>query len=290
MNCKKCGSPLAENDQFCKNCGAVVNETSVPNMNIAGNDVNYTAFTNHIDSQAEQTMNNSMNNQTAWANSYNSQPTYNQMPQKNNENIKFIIIGIIIAVAVFAGIIMIGMFSDDKETLNSGISSNGGNSSQVNNSAYSVKFKGFTFKIPTNLVYETGTDSIVLSDEGGTWATYIEVVKGSYSQMLANKNQLQGVYQKMGYTSSAAVEKTIGGMPFITLEISMSGTNALLGLAKANSMNLFGITAYNLDNEYDYNLLETVSSILSSAEYTGETNNMSVFEKVDMSGLSELAK
>jgi len=94
----------------------------------------------------------------------------------------------------------------------------------------------------------------------------------------------------MGYKSSAAVEKTIDGMPFITLEISMSGTNALLGITKANSMNVFGITAYNIDNEYDYNLLKTISSILSSAEYTGKTNNMSVFQKVDMSGISNLAQ
>ena len=25
MNCKVCGSPITENDQFCKNCGAAVN-------------------------------------------------------------------------------------------------------------------------------------------------------------------------------------------------------------------------------------------------------------------------
>lgn len=298
MNCKKCGSPLTENDQFCKSCGTAANETPVPNTNMVGNDMNYVAPTNNMSSPVGQSMNSSINNgmnnsttnQPAWANSYNSQPTYNQMPQKNNGNTKFIIIGIVIAVAIFAGIIIVGMLSGDNATSNGGTSSNGGSPSQVSKSTYNVKFKGFTFKIPTNLVYETATDSIILGDEKGTWATYIEVIEGSYSQMLANKSKLQGVYQQMGYTSSAAVEKTIGGMSFITLEISMSGTNALLGLAKANPMNLFGITAYNIDNEYDYKLLETVSSILNTAEYTGETNNMSVFEKVDMSGISSLAK
>ena len=322
MNCKKCGSPLTENDQFCKVCGAAINETSVPSTNTVGNYMNYSTPTNsmnnpmgqpmnsstnnsinnstnnntnnnmnnNINNNINNNMNNNVNNGSAWANSYNSQPTYNQMPQKNNGNTKFIIIGIVIAVAIFAGIIIVGMFSGDNETSNGGTSSNGGSSSQVSKSTYNVKFKGFTFKIPTNLVYETETDSIILGDEEGTWATYIGVIEGSYSQMLANKSKLQGVYQQMGYTSSAAIEKTIGGMPFITLEISMSGTNALLGLAKANSMNLFGITAYNIDNEYDYKLLETVSSILNTAEYTGETNNMSVFEKVDMSGISSLAK
>ena len=55
-------------------------------------------------------------------------------------------------------------------------------------------------------------------------------------------------------------------------------------------MNIFGITAYNVENEYDYKLLEKVSSILKSAEYTGTTNIMSIFEKVDMNRIAELAK
>lgn len=294
MNCKKCGSPLNENDLFCKSCGTATNEISVPNTNPVGNDMKYSSPTNNMSSPIGQPMNsymnNGMNNGNAWTNGYNAQPIYNQMPQKNNGNAKFIIIGIIIAVAIFAGIIIVGMFSDDNETSSGGTSINNGSPSQVSDSTYSVKFKGFTFKIPTNLVYETESDSIVLSDEEGTWVSYIEVIEGSYSQILANKSRIQGIYQQMGYTSSTAVEKTIGGMSFITLELSISGTNALLGLAKANSMNIFGITTYNIDNEYDYKLLETVSSILKTAKYTGETNNMSVFEKVDMSGISGLAK
>lgn len=375
MNCKKCGFQLAENDQFCKNCGTPVNNISVQNNNeglgnksiempsapqpivreqvttpqptspqpvsnyaqaqqqpvdniprpisnverpaenIQQQVTNVQQSVNKVQPQMstvqqsmnsvhqpvsnmQQPMNNtsqSSNNiqqpsnnvtQPSWTNGYNYQQT-NSVSQKN-DNTKFIIIGIAIAVVVvgiFIGIIAIG-------GKKSGAGTNNGGSSATNNSnsSYTVKFNGFTFKIPTNLVYETQTDAILLGDEEGTWVTYIEVMEGSYSQVLSKKNQLQGLYQSMGYTSSAAVEKTISGMPFITLELSKGGTNALLGIAKANSMNMFGITAYNMDNEYDYKLLETVSSILSSAEYSGATNNMSVFEKPNMNGIAELAK
>lgn len=288
MNCKKCGFQLTENDQFCKNCGTPVNSTSVQNNNEGLENQNTQTYTQQ-QSVSQQPMNNYSQpamQQPSWTSGYNAQPI-NQAPK--NSNTKFIIIGIIVAVAIVGIIVAISAFGGNKSN-NSG--TNNGGSSVVNNSnsSYTVKFNGFTFKIPTNLVYETQSDAVLLGDEEGTWAAYIEVIEGSYSQMLSKKSQLQSVYQSMGYTSSAAIEKTIGGMPFITLEISKSGTNALLGLAKANSMNLFGITAYNVENEYDYKLLETVSSILSTAEYSGATNNMSVFEKPDMSGIAELAK
>ena len=288
MNCKKCGFQLTENDQFCKNCGTPVNSTSVQNNNEGLENQNTQTYTQQ-QSVSQQPMNNYSQpamQQPSWTSGYNAQPI-NQAPK--NSNTKFIIIGIIVAVAIVVIIVAISAFGGNKSN-NSG--TNNGGSSVVNNSnsSYTVKFNGFTFKIPTNLVYETQSDAVLLGDEEGTWAAYIEVIEGSYSQMLSKKSQLQSVYQSMGYTSSAAVEKTIGGMPFITLEISKSGTNALLGLAKANSMNLFGITAYNVENEYDYKLLETVSSILSTAEYSGATNNMSVFKKPDMSGIAELAK
>ena len=79
-------------------------------------------------------------------------------------------------------------------------------------------------------------------------------------------------------------------MSFITLELTKSGTNALLALTKANSMNVFGLTIYNIENEFDYDLLKTLSTILKEAEYTGASNSMSTFENIDMSGISSLAK
>ena len=77
---------------------------------------------------------------------------------------------------------------------------------------------------------------------------------------------------------------------FIVIEFTSGGTNGILGIAGANSMNLFGVTTYSVENEYDYSLLEIVSSVLKNAEYNDDSNSLSVFEKVDMSGFSTLAQ
>ena len=277
MNCQKCGFQLTENDQFCKNCGASVNNTDVQNSSLG---LNNQTIQSSMQGVSYQSMNNytEPTQQSSWANKSTVQ-SINQTSKDNN--IKFIIIGIIVARAIIGIIAAVGLFGDNKS-----------NNSETNNgsSSYTVKFNGFTFKVPTNLVYETQTDALLIGDEDGTWTVSIEVIDGSYSQMLSNKNQLQTMFQSTGYTASVPVEKTIKGMSFITLELSKSSSNVLLGLTRANSMNLFGISAYNIDNEYDYKLLEKISTILSSAEYSGSTNNISIFEKPDMSGIGELAK
>jgi len=302
MNCIRCGSQLTENDQFCKGCGAATNNTSAQTINAS----NFTAQGQQPVSQqsvvqqpvaqqpvAQQPIaqpsvaQQPIPQQQTWANSYNGQPSYNQMPTKKDGNGKFIIIGVIAAVVILVGILAFTMLSNKN-----GDSSNDGNGVAQNNSTstYKVNFKGFEFKIPTNLVYETESNAIVLGDEDGTWAAAIEVVDGAYSQILKNKSQLQSVYTKQGYKASSAVEKTYGGMNFITLELTASGQNLLLGITKANSMSMFGITAYNVANEFDYNLLTTLSKILKNSEYTGKTNNMAVNKKVDFSAIPALAK
>ena len=297
MNCKKCNATLTENDQFCKNCGAAVNESSAQN-NVSGSQP---TFTQNEFGGAQQPMNNGMGGQpmnnyqqpaNGYMNSYNPQQMYNQPPKSNNTKFILIGIGVAVVVAVVAILIFVlgGNNNNNKLVENPGDTTNPGGTTINNKSTYTVDFKGFTFKIPTDLVYKTQVASILLGDEDETWAAYIEVIEGSYNQLLSNKNQLQGIYQQQGFTSSAAITKTIGGLEFITLELSKGGQNALLGISKANSMNIFGITAYTQSNDFDYELLETVSSILKTAEFNNATNNMSGFEKVDMSGISGLAQ
>ena len=292
MNCKKCGFQLTENDQFCKNCGTPVDNTSVQNNNGSlNNQINQTyqelnmqqqyASQQPTNTHTEPTM-----NQTSWTNGYNAQPI---KPTPKNSNTKFIIIGIIVAVAILGAIVAINVFKINKSN-NSGSNNSGSSIVNNNKTSYTVKFEDFTFKIPTNLIYETKSNSIIIGDEEDTWIAQIGIVEGSYSKLLANKTSFQSAYQSDGYTSSVAVEKTIDGMSFITLELSKSGNNFILGFTKANSMNIFVITAYDISNECNYKILETISGILRNAEHSSTTNNISTFEKLDMSKIEDLAK
>lgn len=215
-----------------------------------------------------------------------SQDNSQSTKQKNN-NRQNILVGIalvlLIAVVVFFLI---------KKFLNKEEQPETNNEPQAVNkiSNYTVKHNGFSFSIPTNLIYIENQNSLAITNEEDTKAAYIEVLEGLYSQLVTNKNMLQGVYQEEGYTASVAKEETIGNIEFLTMELSTSGTNILLAFTKANSMNVFGVTIYNLDNEYDYDYLNTIANILTNSEYTGETNAISSYEKLDTSIISDLMK
>lgn len=271
MNCKKCNATLTENDQFCKNCGTPVNAA-----NTQQNQMGYNQPQNY-GQPMQQTYGNPMN--------------YTQPPQKNN-TAKYIIFGVVGVVALIAVVLIVGMITgnDDSSSLSGGSSNSGLTQTGGSNSTYKVSFKGFAFNISDNLVYEEDNGVLMIGDEEGTWMAQIEIEEGSFAQIKANKSQLQTMMQQSGYTSSIAQEKTLGGVEFITMEISYSGQNAIAALTKANSMYFMGVTALNLDNEFDYSLLETIAPIISSASYSGATSNMEIGTKLDMSKIAEIAK
>lgn len=295
MNCKKCGSLITENDQFCKNCGESVNSqpTNQGIQQVVGQTpANYVQQPMNM----HQPVNNMqpMNMQQPMSNynniPVNMQPTNTmQQPTKSSGAGKYIAIGlamvVIVAVAFIAGM-----------AINNGESkqlSNGGKTevAQQSRSNYKVNFEGFTLEIPDNLVYEEKNGTLLIENESGTWMASLIIKQANFAQLQANKGQLQATMQRVGYTSSAATEKKLGGVNFITLELSTSGQNALAAMAKVNSMNVFCITAYNQDNEFDYKLLETIAPIIKSATYTGNTtNNIANPPKVDFNNIAELAK
>lgn len=279
MDCKKCGTPLEENDQFCKNCGAPVNGVS-------------------------------------------AQTNYGPAPK--NSTLKFVLVFLGIAIIVAAIIISVAIFTGDKdkddeddddvttskkkteivtkddEDEDEDIKVEDEDEDEeivvkpTTKSTYTVKSNGFTFKIPTDLVYETIVDeeieAIAIGDEENTWMATIAPFEGSYNQLVINKSQLQSAMIQQGYTASAAVEKTYGGVPFIIVEGSISGQNILFAYAKANSMYTYSITVMSIDNEFDYDVLETVAGILNTAEFSTETTNMEAVKGLDLSVISDLAK
>ena len=220
-----------------------------------------------------------------------SQPSlsgdYNSNMKKKNtssNNLIFIIIGVVVVLVVF---VIIGLTSSK---MYSNIKTSNDNNSVSQKNYYKVNFKNFQFSIPDDLVYEVQNDYLLIGDAEGTWVADLELGQGSFSQIKAKKNQLATLLKQSGFKSSSdVIEKTINGLDYVLMEGSMSGQNLIVGYTKINSMYFAAVSAYNLDNEFDYSILEKVSTIINSASYSESTSNMST-PNIDLMSVKELTK
>lgn len=157
-------------------------------------------------------------------------------------------------------------------------------------SNYTIKYNGFSFEIPTELVATTVDNTLVLEDNVNMWNSSIEVIEGQYNKLLKNKNELQGIYEKDGYETSKTSNKILGKTSFVTLEVSKDGENILLAIANANNTNMFGVIITNEDNEYAYEALNIVGGIISKTKYLGESVSITLGNRLDLSGISDISK
>lgn len=304
--CKNCGAPVInepvqtievlnnEQKNNLNNMG-VNNETLSANINnLTDNDqnnsnLNPSSVFNNIDNRGNANLNNNMN--TSFTNynnlstdnipnyNYQSIPNnvnnYNNMQNnnkpKNNKTIIFIIIGVVVAIALFFGIKSINSIKDKL------FSSDGGTSGTLTNNSnnnYKVTYKNFTFTIPGDYVYEVTGSGLLIGDQLDNWAMLLDLTSGSFTKIKSNKANLQSYFIQQGFSASVAKEATYGGVEYITLELSKSGESALIAYSKLNSMYSAGVIIYTGDNSFDYSLLTNLAPILSSATYSDSTSNI----------------
>ena len=291
MKCIKCNNELGANDKFCSVCGTPVQKMS--------NEVeNKNTYTYDRTSEQQYNYERQFNNLGQQNNNYGQTYTTKNKQQKNNNNITKICISIIVGLIAVAVILVIGVNtykSTNKDKIVDTVKSNQGNSgtntttvSKTN--SYKVNYKGFKLYIPDTLFYETNSDGLVIGDAESTWLANFGIQQQvSFQKLKQNKNSLSATLMQgnPGAVASSAKEETIGGVEYLLLEYSNDGMNEIIGFAGLNSMHVAFFEIMNENNDFDRENIKNLSTIISNAEYTGESTYMKSNENSKITGIDK---
>lgn len=252
MNCKNCGIPLTPGDKFCKNCGAPVVSEPVqqpmmeqptqtpPIMN--EQPVN-------IPPIMDQTVQQPRNNQP-----------YDNMPKKNKNPL----VVIMIIILVLGGIV--GGYFGIKYVLN-----NVANflHKAAEETTEDVVYKGYNFKIPLLYEHEEANEGNSLSvySEEEEWGFALVVVEdfGEVEDFEGNEEELEYLLNEMYGDVTELIIQTIDGIKMITCEVVLDSYNTILTISDLELDEGLFIAIFNMDNEFDYSLIEKVTPIIESA-------------------------
>lgn len=295
MKCLKCGNELGENDKFCPVCGTPAKE-----VNEAIKNQNTYTYDRPVNQQI---------NYEGQANNYGQQ--YGKSKNTNTNDIVKICLITIIVLVILGVLFIIGKtaikvvdeiignvnLSDDYSTTKPDTSTSGTvtSTSSVSTSksnSYKVSYGGFKLYIPDTLIYEMDyiNDAINIGDLESTWIAQLGIRQGSFQQIKQNKSYLSSylMQELSGATVSNATVETINGVEYVLLECNVAGTNIILGYAGLNSMYSACFEIMNENNDFDRNIIKNLSSIISSAEYTGDSTYMKSNENIKMTDINKV--
>lgn len=306
MKCVKCGNELGENDMFCPICGTPAKKANgeVKNQNT----YTYDRPVNQQVNYGGQPNNYGQNNNYEQLNNY-GQP-YGKS-KNTNDIVKICVITIIVFI-ILASLFIIGRavmksadetiskgnLSNDHSTATSDISTSGAETvtstssvSPSKSNSYKVSYAGFKLYIPDTLIYEMDyiNDAINIGDAESTWVAQLGIKQGSFQELKQNKSYLSSYLMQefSGATISNATLETIGEVEYVLLECNIAGTNMIIGYAGLNSMYSAFFEIMNENNDFDRSAIKNLSSIISSAEYTGDSTYMKSNEDIKMIGIDK---
>ncbi len=255
MICKNCGREV--NGPFCTSCGTPV-DTNTPNMNATTTPVAPTPVMNQVpQTPVMNQVNPNMGNQMP---QYN-QPMYTTpytAPKKNNTGL---IIAIVVVAVVLLGIVGISMAShgDDSEVTTN-------ESGEKVSEGVSITVDGYTYKVPSRYTAKESNGRLQLTSKDNVDLALIDIVDGDFNNIRNNQTYIKNYLTTSGYTVLNIGNRVVGGMDFVTIEVSQNGQKMLMGYAKFNSSKVFLVTVGNTSYTIDYDLLADVVPIMRSAQ------------------------
>lgn len=278
MKCKYCNNALSVEDKFCKNCGNRADEGNVNEVNNNVENINEMNNVNQNQDRQNYSMNQNYNEPEPRMNQNYNNPGQNmRRPKKakSNDSVKYIVIG---AVSCLAFVLVFTLVSRSTNLLsnNNAYDPNVTETGNTNSLVYKVLFGGFQFSVPDNYIYDFKNNLLYLSNLDDEWVASIAVHNGSFDNVKANRGSMQSFMISKGFSATPAKLNKYNGLEYVYLEASDSTVTNLFAYAPLSKTHTVSIIVESMDRVADYDALEDLAPILSSATYYGSSVNIEV--------------
>ena len=278
MKCKYCNNALSVEDKFCKNCGNRAVEGNVNEVNNNVENINEMNNVNQNQDRQNYSMNQNYNEpEPRMKQNYNNPGQNMRRPKKakSNDSVKYIVIG---AVSCLAFVLVFTLVSRSTNLLsnNNAYDPNVTETGNTNSLVYKVLFGGFQFSVPDNYIYDFKNNYLYLANSDDEWVASIAVHNGSFDNVKANRGSMQSFMISKGFSATPAKLNKYNGLEYVYLEASDSTVTNLFAYAPLSKTHTVSIIVESMDGVPDYDALEDLAPILSSATYYGSSANIEV--------------
>ncbi len=286
MECPKCGNILDDNETSCKNCGAKVKENSFNTISKGGGRTQVPTEEEKAEvirevQQAQQVQAQQQYNDV---NSQNYMMFQQQMMtnQKNNNMTLALIVGLIIIVATFGGILLFTRTKGDGTTALKGATPSEEASSKAVQEVETeepedvdVKIGRFTITMPGN--YETTLkNNMGISKDVANQVQLVYTIMStmSYSKVVNGSETFKSDLASLGFTVANYKEEVYGGRTWLIFSGTLQERPAMYAVTAVDSYATFQATIFNLggkSNEALYNELTVVVDGIKTTDNRSST-------------------
>lgn len=145
---------------------------------------------------------------------------------------------------------------------------------------------GYTYKIPDAYTYDKSDGGVLIYDENDTFRIYIRTNEGLYTDLTGAKNSIRASMAENSVNVENVRELKSNDVEFLIFETITRLNNRIVAFADAKNDHVFYLEIVNVNNSFDYDVLDIAADILKNATFEETTTSMEKIDIVDISDVS----
>lgn len=144
----------------------------------------------------------------------------------------------------------------------------------------------YIYKIPESFKYDKTSNGLLIYSEDSTWRIYIRNEIALYDNLAEAKTSIKESLNTQNITVNDIKEMKINNKNYVTIEGTTKTVNRLIAFTSGDNDNVFFIEIVDVDNNYNYDLLEVAQDIINNAKYDYKYSEL---EKIKVHDIADIA-